>query len=244
MKVLIADDEPLACERLAALLQDIGGTELVARAANGREAIAMYEAQHPECVVLDVQMPVMDGLEAARHFAQLPSPPAVVFCTAHDEHALAAFDASAVDYLVKPVRRERLAQALQRARRLSAERVQAIAERIGERPPRTHLCARVRGHLRLVPVDEVLFFLAGDKYVAVNWTGGEVLIEESLRALEEEFGSRFLRIHRNCLIAVDRITGLLRQTDGRVAVELRGASAPLEVSRRSLPALRKLVREI
>lgn len=244
MRVLIADDEPLARERLATLLQDLGGHELVGAAADGREAILLAEEREPDCVLLDVQMPVMDGLEAARHLAQLLHPPAVVFCTAHDAHALAAFDASAIDYIVKPVRKERLATALDRARRFASERLREVADRIPDRQRRTHVCARIRGNLRLVPVEDILYFLAEDKYVVVHWTGGEVLIEESLRALEEEFGDRFVRIHRNCLLATDRISGLQRLPDGRVLAEVRGATAPLEVSRRNLPALRKLVREI
>jgi two-component system response regulator AlgR len=244
MRVLIADDEPLARERLTALLQEIGGTELVATVGDGREAVALCEERQVDCALLDVSMPVMDGLEAARHLSQLPAPPAVVFCTAYDDHALAAFEASAVDYVVKPIRRERLATALERARRFTGERFEQVATRLADRPRRTHVCARIRGNLRLVPVDDILYFLAEDKYVVVHWAGGEVLIEESLRSLEEEFGERFVRIHRNCLLAVDRIAGLQRLPDGRVLADVRGAEAPLEVSRRNLPALRKLVREI
>jgi two-component system response regulator AlgR len=244
MRLLIVDDEPLARERLATMVREIGGYEVVADAADGREAIMLCEERQADCVLLDVSMPTMDGLEAARHLSQLPQPPAIVFCTAHDEHALAAFEASAIDYLVKPVRRERLATALEKARRFTGERLAEITTRMPDRQRRTHVCARIRGNLRLVPVEDILYFLAEDKYVVVHWTGGEVLIEESLRALEEEFGERFVRIHRNCLLAVERIAGLQRLTDGRVLAEVRGAAAPLEVSRRNLPALRKLVREI
>lgn len=244
MRLLIVDDEPLARERLAAMVQEIGGIDLVAQASDGREAILLCEERQADCVLLDVSMPTMDGLEAARHLSQLPQPPAIVFCTAHDEHALAAFEASAIDYLVKPVRRERLATALEKARRFTGERLADVTQRLPDKQRRTHVCARIRGNLRLVPVDDILYFLAEDKYVVVHWAGGEVLIEESLRALEEEFAERFVRIHRNCLLAVDRIAGLQRLADGRVLAEVRGASAPLEVSRRNLPALRKLVREI
>jgi two-component system, LytTR family, response regulator AlgR len=244
MRVLIADDEPLARERLAALLNEVGGHELVGTATDGREAILLSEEREPDCVLLDVQMPAMNGLEAARHIAQLPRPPAIIFCTAHDEHALAAFDASAIDYIVKPVRKDRLATALERARRFASDRLREATERLPDKQRRTHVCARIRGNLRLVPVDDILYFLAEDKYVVVHWTGGEVLIEESLRALEDEFSDRFVRIHRNCLLATERISGLQRLPDGRVLAEVRGATAPLEVSRRNLPALRKLVREI
>ncbi|MFN7550590.1 MAG: LytR/AlgR family response regulator transcription factor [Pseudomonadota bacterium] len=244
MRVLIADDEPLARTRIEGMLRDLPGVELAGQAADGREAVLLSEERDVDCVLLDVSMPAMDGLEAARHLSKLPRPPAVVFCTAHDEHALAAFDASAIDYLVKPVRRDRLATALDRARRFTGDRLAEVEERVSGRTRRTHVCARIRGNLRLVPITEILFFLAEDKYVVVHWSGGEVLIEESLRALEDEFGDQFVRIHRNCLLAVDRIAGLQRLPDGRVFAEVRGGTAPLEVSRRNLPALRKLVREI
>jgi two-component system response regulator AlgR len=244
MKVLIADDEPLARERLATLLAEIGDIEVVGMAGNGREAVELCAERGAECVLLDISMPVLDGLEAARHLSGLQEAPAIVFCTAYEEHALAAFEASAVDYLVKPVRKERLAAALERARRFTGERFREVSARLPAHKGRTHICARIRGNLKLVPVEEVLYFLAEDKYVVVHWTGGEVLIEESLRALEEEFAERFVRIHRNCLLAVDRISGLQRMADGRVFADVRGASAPLEISRRNLPGLRKLVREI
>lgn len=244
MRIVIADDEPLARERLASLVAEIGGAEVVAQAANGREAVLLAEERQADCVLLDIAMPLVDGLEAARHLSRLPQPPAVVFCTAYDDHALAAFEASAVDYVVKPVRRERLASALERARRFTGDRYQAVESHLDDKPQRTHICARIRGNLKLVPIEEILYFLAEDKYVVVHWTGGEVLIEESLRALEDEFADRFVRIHRNCLLALDRIAGLQRSADGRVLADVRGGSVPLEVSRRNLPGLRKLVREI
>jgi two-component system response regulator AlgR len=244
MKVLIADDEPLARERMAALLAELPGVQLVGEAADGREAVLRAEELRPDCVVLDIAMPVLDGLEAARHLAQLENPVAVIFCTAYDEHALAAFEASAVDYLVKPVRRERLAAALERASRFTGERFRLpIAP--GQPPQRrTHICARLRGNLKLVPVSDILYFLAEDKYVVVHHAGGEVLIEESLKALETEFTDRFVRIHRNCLVATERLGGLKRTPDGRMFADIRGAEAPLEVSRRNLPSLRKLVKAL
>jgi two-component system, LytTR family, response regulator AlgR len=244
MKVLIADDEPLARERMAALLAELPGVQLVGQAADGREAVLRAEELRPDCVVLDIAMPVLDGLEAARHLAQLENPVAVIFCTAYDEHALAAFEASAVDYLVKPVRRERLAAALERASRFTGERFRMPVP-TGQSPQRrTHICARLRGNLKLVPVSDILYFLAEDKYVVVHHVGGEVLIEESLKALETEFTDRFVRIHRNCLVATERLGGLKRTPDGRMFADIRGAEAPLEVSRRNLPSLRKLVKAL
>jgi two-component system response regulator AlgR len=185
----------------------------------------------------------MDGLECARHLATLEAPPAIVFCTAYEDHALAAFEANAVDYLVKPIRIERLRAAIAKAERLAG----AIVRKIESAEPgrrRSHLCARVRGSLVLVPVGEIAYLLAEDKYVVVHHAKGEVLIEEPLTALEDEFGDRFVRIHRNCLVALARLAGLDRAADGRVLARVEGAAAPLEVSRRNLPALRKLVRSL
>jgi len=244
MKILIADDEALARERMRALLGEIGGMDVVAEAADGGAALSLAESTGADLVLLDIMMPVLDGLETARHLAALPEPPAVVFCTAYDDHALAAFEASAVDYLVKPVRRERLAAALERARRFSGERHADLRARLPEARQRSHICARVRGSLKLVPIGEVVYFVAEDKYVLVHHDGGEVLIEESLKTLEDEFGERFVRIHRNCLVARDRLLGLRRSGDGQSHVDVRGAAAPLEVSRRNLAALRDLVKRL
>jgi len=245
MRILIADDEPLARERLRSLLADHADAEVVGEATNGREAMDAVERLQPDVLLLDIAMPVMDGLETAHHLALFEQPPAIVFCTAYDEHALSAFEAAAVDYLVKPVRAERLAAALERARRYVASRPNA--ERPPELPrtkPRTHLSARLRGSLRLIPVSEIVYLQADEKYVSVHHAHGEDLIEESLKSLESEFGERFLRIHRNCLVAAGALTELRRSADGQAHVVLRGAPAPLEVSRRCLPLLRDKLRHL
>lgn len=244
MKLLIADDEGPARSRLQALVGEIGGWQLAGEAANGREAVERAVAEDVDAVLLDIAMPVMDGLEAARHLARLERPPAVVFCTAYDEHALAAFDAAAVDYLVKPVRRERLAEALERARRARASgAVSAPPPDTGERQ-RSHLSARMRGSLRLIPIEEVHYLQAEEKYVLVHHTRGEDLIEESLKSLEHEFGDRFQRIHRNCLVATEEFQELRRLPDGQVQAVLRHGKSPLEVSRRCVAGLRERLRHL
>ena len=243
MRALIVDDEPLARERLAALLAEIDGVELAGEAGNGLEALEAAARVAPELVLLDIRMPVMDGLEAARHLEALEAPPAVIFCTAYEDHALAAFEANAVDYLVKPIRVERLRAAIGKAQRLGP----AVVRKIESAEPgrrRSHLCARVRGSLVLVAIADIDYLLAEDKYVVVHHAKGEVLIEEPLTALEEEFAERFVRIHRNCLVALSKLAGLDRTPDGRVLARIAGVAAPLEVSRRNLPALRKLVRSL
>ncbi|HEY6941661.1 LytTR family DNA-binding domain-containing protein [Dokdonella sp.] len=244
MKALVVDDEPLARERMRALLAEIGDVEVVGEAVNGRDALDAVARLAPDVVLLDIRMPVMDGIEVARHLGALESPPALVFCTAYGDHALAAFDANAIDYLLKPVRSERLRAALAKARRWSGEDTQEVERALGAGRTRTHLCARVRGSLVLVPVSEVAYLLAEDKYVVVHHAKGTVLIEEPLKALEEEFEDRFVRIHRNCLVARAKLSGLTRTPDGRLFANVDGVATALEVSRRNLPALRKLIRTL
>jgi len=244
MKVVIADDEPLARERLRDLLADLAGVEVVADAADGHEALHACAKHRPDLVLLDIAMPGIDGLEAARHLAAFEPRPAVVFCTAYDAHALSAFDAEAIDYLVKPVRPERLAAALERVRTFAAGRGQAAIAATPSSQRRTHLCARLRGSLRLIPIEDVHYLHAEEKYVIVHHARGEDLIEESLKSLEEEFAERFVRIHRNCLVARHEIVELKRSPDGHVQALLRHGKQPLEVSRRCVAGLRDTLKHL
>lgn len=243
LTVVVVDDEPLARERLRSLLADQPGVQVVAEAGDGLAALQACAEHRPDLVLLDISMPGVDGLEAARHLAAFEPRPAVVFCTAYDTHALSAFEAAAIDYLMKPVRAERLAAALERARTFVAGRATAPAPPSSSQP-RTHLCARLRGSLRLIPLDDVHYLQAEEKYVVVHHARGQDLIEESLRSLEEEFASRFVRIHRNCLVARHELMELRRVEDGRVQAVLRHAAGPLEVSRRCVPALRETVKAL
>jgi two-component system, LytTR family, response regulator AlgR len=248
VKVLIADDEPIARERLRALLAEHGDLRVVAEAGDGTTALDACAAHTPDVVLMDISMPGLDGLEAARFLASFEPRPAVVFCTAYDEHALSAFDAAAVDYLVKPIRRERLAIALDRARTFVAGRSprqdQDTAPAGGNGKRRSHLCARLRGSLRLIPIEDIRYLHAEEKYVVVHHARGEDLIEESLKALEHEFTDSFVRIHRNCLVARGELVELRRAADGRIEAVLRHGDRPLEVSRRCVPQLREMVRHL
>ncbi len=238
MKVLIADDEAPARTRLRRLVEEIGGHQIVGEAANGREVLLRADKAQPDVLLLDIRMPGMDGLEAARHLTALDNPPAVIFTTAYGDHALEAFAAHAFDYLLKPIRKERLLQALTHVRKLNRAQSAALTGVAAARA-RSHICARVRGALQLVPVGEIVYFLADQKYVTVRHSGGSVLIEESLKTLEEEFAAAFTRVHRNALVATAHIIGLERDSDGQGHVRLRGVAERLEVSRRHAAELRQ-----
>ncbi|WP_426661725.1 LytR/AlgR family response regulator transcription factor [Rhodanobacter aciditrophus] len=232
MRVLIVDDEPLARLRLAALLGECEGAELAGSVGDGEAALAALADLQPDLLLLDINMPGLDGLALAARLAGRARPQ-VVFCTAYENHALHAFELEAVDYLLKPVRLERLREALQRARKRLAE---------APRTATAWLHARVRDEQVRVALDEVICLLAEEKYVCVRHAGGELLIDESLRQLEEAYPDQLIRLHRNCLVPPARLLGLKSLPDGRVLARLAGTDFSPEVSRRNLPALRKLLR--
>lgn len=238
-QTLIVDDEPLARERLQRLLSQLK-LPVCGEAANGVEALKQVEALNPDVVILDVQMPMMDGFETARHLNRLESPPLIVFCTAFDEHALKAFDASAVDYLVKPVRRERLQRAYDKLAHYQREPIEAVVG-LGQRK---HLCARIGNSLKLISIDSIHYCRAEHKYVTVVHDHGESLVEEALVQLEEEFEDVFVRIHRNTLVNRVQIVGLQKQADSQTLLTLKDSDSLLEISRRNLPQIRKLIRSI
>jgi two-component system, LytTR family, response regulator AlgR len=238
MRVLIADDEAPARERLRSLLTEIPDIEVVGEAANGEQALRLTVDTTPDVVLLDIRMPGMDGIEAARQINSLVEPPAVIFTTAYDEYAVTAFDTNAVGYLLKPIRKEKLADALGRAGRLTRPQMQTLASNVEPQPKRTHIAARHREGLRLIPVEDVIYFFAEQKYTTVKHVKGEDLIEDSLRSLEEEFDPVFVRIHRNALVSVRYLEGIDRNTEGQYFVRLRGCEAPLQVSRRMASELR------
>lgn len=241
LRVLIVDDEPPARDLLRSMLTEIEGIEVVGEAFTGEEALKQAVALSPDVVLLDVRMPGMDGLEAARHMNVLEEPPAVIFTTAYDEYAVNAFDAQAVGYLLKPIRKEKLAAALAQAGRLTRPQLQKLtaASNVARR---THIAARHREGLRLIPIEDVLFFFAEQKYTTVRHLKGEDLIEDSLRALEEEFTSEFVRVHRNALVSVRHLERIERNSDGQYCVKLQGCDAPLQVSRRMAAELRERFR--
>lgn len=242
LRVLVVDDEGPARERLCALLAEIGDARVVGEAENGEEALQRVDELAPDIVLLDVRMPGLDGLEVGRRLAELPEPPAVIYTTAFDQYALKAFDTQATAYLLKPIRREKLAAAIAQAGRMTRPQLAqaAAAARFAER--RTHITVKVRDRVKLIPVAEIRCFVADQKYVTVRHAGGEDLIEQSLRALEDELGSAFVRIHRNALVAVEHLAAIERDPDGQYFVRLRGSDERLGVSRRMAGDLRERFR--
>ena len=233
-RVLVVDDEPLARQRLKRLLEEHKDFACIAEAGDGQAAVDWLSQFRADLVLLDIQMPGLDGLQAAEKIRSLANPPVIVFCTAYDDHALAAFDVDAADYLLKPIRKEDLIRALSRA----AER---LSRQVAGPAARTHISARTSQGLVLTPIDDVLFFSADQKYVSMHHADGETLIDDSLKQLEEEFPQRFMRIHRSYLVASDRVQRL-ENTDDGVILWLRGSDHPLPVSRRHAPGVKKHLR--
>jgi len=232
MRVLIVDDEPLARTRLAALLGECADVEIVGSVGDGEAALAALGELQPDVLLLDINMPGIDGVALAQRLAGRARPQ-VIFCTAYEAHALKAFELGAVDYLLKPVRLERLQDALQRAQRRLAD---------APHEPAAYLHGRLRGEQVRIALDEVTCLLADEKYVVVHHRHGELLIEESLRQLEETYPDQLVRLHRNCLVPPQRLLGLKTLVDGRVLARLDGSELSPEISRRNLAAVRKLLR--
>jgi two-component system response regulator AlgR len=245
LRVVIVDDEAPARLRLRDLLGECGGEPPVVvagEAASGREALDLLPHSAADVILLDIRMPEMDGIEVARHLQQLERPPTVVFATAYDDYAIRAFEVHAVDYLLKPIRLERLKEALARAR---AAPLRPHALRELARAPRTHLSAQERGRIHLIPITDVIYLKAELKYVSVRTAVREFLIEESLTRLEQEFGERFVRVHRNCLVARAAVRGFERSEEGGEAnweVVLTGTNERIAVSRRQQHIVREFSR--
>ncbi len=241
MNILITDDEPLARERLRSMLEELAHT-VVAEAANGEQALQLCEQHQPEIILLDIRMPGMDGLEAAHHLSQLTPAPAIIFTTAFDEYALKAFKTHAVDYLLKPVRLRELETALAAATRLSIAQQHALEALQTETSSPMYISARVKGSMQLIPVEEVYYFQADQKYVSIGYKEGEVLIDDSLVSIEQRY-PQLLRIHRNALVAKPHIAALEKDSEGRCHIRLRDCDKRLEVSRRHLPEVRRWLKE-
>lgn len=263
MKVLIVDDEPLARARLHRQVKKLQGFEVVAEADNGQVALALVDQYRPEVVLMDIRMPLMDGLEAALKLAELTEPPAVIFCTAYNDYAIEAFEANAVGYLLKPVNRDKLAQALDKAQKLNRIQLQTLAMKEPQSEgadaldnhaavtpagvERCHLSVKTARGIALVAMDEVRCFVADHKYVTIvfirNGERHEWLTDDSLKELERGWGQQLVRLHRNALVVRDHLKGIERCQQGYRACVDGIAEGPL-ISRRHLPELRKLLQQL
>lgn len=236
LNILIIDDEAPARDRLRRMVEDLPGFEVAGEAKGANEALDRIGQLKPDILLLDISMPGMDGMSLARVLQEGGASPAVIFCTAYQDQALEAFEREAVDYLVKPVRTERLEQSLEKARRYLGEARKQEAEHF--------LRSTVGGKVVLTPIQRVICLVAEDKYTTVLHEVGETVIDESLTDLEQRFPELFFRVHRNALVSRKHIRGLERTSDGHTLVSLSGTDRKPEVSRRNVSSLRKLLSEL
>lgn len=241
MNVLIVDDEHLARQRLRKLLSATPEYQIIGEAETGEDALRKTQVSHPDVVLMDIRMPGMDGIEAASYINRMANPPAIIFTTAFSDHALNAFEAHAIDYLLKPIKQSRLEAALDAAKRMNKAQLSQLREdETGG--AREKICVKSRGTLELIPIDEIIYFKADQKYVTLRTADQEYLIEESLKTLEDEFTHQFVRIHRNALVAQNMLHGLTKNNLGHASISFNEIDDLLEVSRRHLPTIRKKLR--
>ncbi len=241
MKLLIVDDEHLARDRLIDMLKDINASYELHEATNGAEAIETQSHIQADVILLDIRMPVMDGLEASMHLNKLDPSPMIVFTTAYGDHALDAFESNAIDYLLKPIKQERLKAALDKCVTMRQGRNfnDDIAQLSSQR---THLSAKTPLGLKIIPVHDILYFKADQKYVSGFYDGGELVLDETLKSLEKEFVSIFIRTHRNTLVSIEAIKSLDRDEEGNAIITLKQSNDMLPVSRRHLSTVKALMK--
>jgi two-component system, LytTR family, response regulator AlgR len=238
-QVLVVDDELLARQRAQRMIERIEGYEVIGEACNGDEAFQAVESLDPDIVLMDIRMPGEDGLAAARKIAEVDEPPAVIFCTAYDEYAVEAFETLAVGYLLKPLRQDQLELALAKASKVN--KMQRAKLKEPKPNQRKHIAAKTRRGVELVAIDDIYCFLADQKYVTILHAKGETLIDDTLKELEDEFDSAFVRVHRNALVAVKTIERLDRLSSGQYELKLKGFDFKPVVSRRHVAAVRELL---
>ena len=245
MDILICDDEPLAVDRLSRLVSQLGH-QVIATAQHGKQALEMVQQFEPDVVLLDIQMPEMDGLSCAQHLAHFNPMPAIVFCTAFDEHALQALQSQAQGYLLKPIAKDELETVLEGVTKLTQAQLTNLEKKelMDEKVQRQQIAAKTYRGLELIPVENIYYFLADQKYVTVRHKNGSVLIDETLKDLETELADRFIRIHRNALISLDYLDGLEMVSSGQYQARCRELEERLAVSRRHLPLLRERMQNL
>lgn len=242
MDVLIVDDEPLARKRLNKLAGELG-FEPILEAENAAEAWELIQQQDPAIVLLDIEMPGENGLDLAKRLMQLEVPPAVIFTTAYDEYALEAFGTIACGYLLKPVQKQKLFDALEQAAKSNKLNHHPLDEAPTQKQ-RTHFTAKDHRGIHLIDLDDVYVLKADQKYIQVISKNGSFLIEDSLRNLEAEFSDRFIRIHRNALVAVKDIAGMERDSNGQFTIKLLSSDERPMVSRRFTAKVKAQISQI
>ena len=243
MEILIVDDEPLARQRLLRMIEKLAVHHVVGEAENAETALTAIEEHDPDVVLLDVRMPGKDGLTLAREISQLDCPPAIIFCTAFDQYALDAFGTTAIGYLLKPIKSEQLEEALLKAQKLNkVQRAAAQQTPVANKATRTHISAKTRRGIELIPLEDVRYFVADHKYVTVFHRNGEHLLDETLKELEEEFAPRFIRIHRNALVSVKHIEAIERAAQGQHQVRLADTAQRPIISRRHVSDVKELLK--
>ncbi|MBL4743574.1 MAG: response regulator transcription factor [Cycloclasticus sp.] len=244
MRILIADDEPLARQRLKLLAQEIcPNSDIYADASNGLEALKQCIELQPDIALLDIRMPIMDGLQAAAEISKAGLQTHVVFVTAYDQYALEAFDKNAIDYLLKPIRKDRLERSIEKISRMAAPPANTDNTTEKLRSPRQQFCAHTHHGLKVVAAQNVLFFKADNKYVLACTANDNILLDESLKKLEEEFSDAFFRIHRNALVKIAAIKTIEKSADGSFEIHLHACDERLTISRRHQAELNRLLRQ-
>ncbi|WP_182405869.1 LytTR family DNA-binding domain-containing protein [Psychrobacter sp. GP33] len=242
MRIVVCDDEPLARERLARIVQE-SGHKVVAQAMTGLEAITAVKMHQPDVILLDIRMPEMDGVRCAIALNELENPPAIIFVTAYDHYAIVAFKTNAIGYLLKPANKDELLEALGKARNLNAAQLNGIRklEDPTARPLREHITARTHRGVELIKLTDIYYCTADQKYVKVRHKNGVVLIDDTLKDLEQEFGDQLFRVHRNAIINLSYLDFLETVDSGQYQVRFKGLDETLAVSRRHLPSLREKI---
>ncbi len=236
LRILIIDDEAPARNRLRRMLAEVPAVHVTGEAATGQEALRLIPLKEPDVLLLDISMPGLNGMQLAQMLQQKGSAPAIIFCTAWSDQAVEAFECDAVDYLVKPVRAERLVLALDKARRFLANSDNGSSG--------SFLRSTLGGKVRLLPMTDVIYLIAEDKYTSAVHQNGKWVINDSLLDLENEHADILVRVHRGTLVTKKRIRGLEKTSNGRYFLQLDGCEDRPQVSRRNLPAIRKLIREL
>jgi len=245
MRIVVCDDEPLARERLVRIVQE-SGHQVVAQATTGAEAVIAVKSNQPDIILLDIRMPEMDGVRCAQELSKLEHPPAIIFVTAYDHYAIAALKANAIGYLLKPANKDELIEALNKAKNLNAAQLNEIRklEDPTARPVREHIAARTHRGVELIKFKDIYYFTADQKYVKVRHKEGILLIDETLKELEQEFGDKLFRVHRNAIINLSFLDFLETLDAGQYQIRFKGIDDTLAVSRRHLPALRDKIQSM